>query len=468
MKKLLLLIIVLAAIYSCGTKDSRDNNQVKINGKLTNLTDDKVIVSYNIKTDTIKANSDGSFETTISIDRPCYVLIKNANNEALTFLCPGNNVLFEADADNFIKTLTFKDDNAEINNYLAEQNRIYFNKVVEQNGFVYFKTYDEFLKAYNSYVADYEKNLQNISGKYDKNFDSFKKAESEKLKLIKLSILTDFLFHTWDTEIETPDDAFDDLQKLESEIDIDNPDLMFFKQYWPFLSDLLTNKTSTYLRDAGIDDISMEEYGKYYFEEIDRNFKDKQVIEDVYFYFIKQFIQYYGPLSITEVFEHYKEFSQSKERIEHISTLLAEYETIAPGKPSVDWTFEDINGKSVSQSDFKGKYIYIDVWASWCAPCRAEIPYLEELKTKFAGKNIVFVSISVDDDEESWKQALIEEKVAGIQLYAGGWSNELCKYYKINSIPRFILIDKDLKIVNSDADRPSGEIEQIISNLEGI
>jgi len=396
------------------------------------------------------------------------VLIVNDGNEALTFLNPGIAISFEADASDFVNTLEFTGENAEINNYLANQNRIYYKKVADVNGFVYSLTYDEFLQAYNLYIADYETNLKAISDKYDSKFDSFKKAEAEKFKLVKLSILTDFLFHSWDIEIETPENAFSDLSKLGEEINIDNPDLMFCKQYWPFLSDLLTNSTSTALRDAGIDDCSTEEWAKYYFEEIDKKFKDKQVIEDVYFYFIKQFILYYGPQNITEVFAKYKEFSQCQQRLDYISAIIAEYETIAPGKPSVEWTFQDIKGKDVSSSEFKGKYVYIDVWASWCGPCKDEIPYLETLKKKLTGKNIAFISISFDDNIDAWKNALIEESATGIQLFANGWDNSLCKHFKINSIPRFILLDRDGNIINSDADRPSGEIEKIITELEGI
>jgi thiol-disulfide isomerase/thioredoxin len=148
--------------------------------------------------------------------------------------------------------------------------------------------------------------------------------------------------------------------------------------------------------------------------------------------------------------------------------MFAEFDKIAPGKPSVEWSFPDINGKNISSTDFIGKYVYIDVWASWCGPCKVEIPYLETLKKKLAGKNIAFVSISVDENIEDWKNSLKKESATGIQLYANGWENALCKHFKINGIPRFILLDRDGNIIKSDADRPSGEIETVINDLEGI
>jgi thiol-disulfide isomerase/thioredoxin len=468
MKKLLIALLVLTVIYSCNTKQSGTEKEVKIKGKISQIDEEKVVIKYQLKSDTIKTDADGNFESTITIDKPCYVLIVNGSNEALTFLNPGISISFEADGSDFVNTLTFKDGNAEINNYLAKQNLIYYNEVVGENGFATSDTYEEFLASYNSYIADYEKNLKKISEKCDDKFESFKKAETEKLKLIKLSVLTDFLFHTWDVEIETPEDAFVDLGKMGADINIDNPDLMFFKQYWPFLSDLLTNKTSSTLRNAGISDCSTEKWLVYYFEEIDKSFKDKQVIEDVYFYFIKQFIGYYGPESITQAFNIYKDFSECEDRISKISAMLAEYDKIAPGKPSVEWSFPDIDGKNMSSADLIGKYVYIDVWASWCGPCKDEIPFLETLKKKLAGKNIAFISISVDDNIEDWKNSLKKESATGIQLYADGWDNVLCKHFKINSIPRFILLDRDGNIIKSDADRPSGDIEAVINALEGI
>lgn len=128
------------------------------------------------------------------------------------------------------------------------------------------------------------------------------------------------------------------------------------------------------------------------------------------------------------------------------------------GKPSAPFTYENFNGGTTSLSDFRGKYVYIDVWATWCGPCRKEIPYLKALETEYHDENIVFVSISVDNEKNhsKWKRFVKKEALGGIQLIADkDWKSSFVKYYNIRSIPRFILLDTKGNIVSTDAPRPS-------------
>ena len=130
--------------------------------------------------------------------------------------------------------------------------------------------------------------------------------------------------------------------------------------------------------------------------------------------------------------------------------------------------YENFDGSTTSLSDLKGKYVYIDVWATWCGPCKAEIPSLKKVESMYHDKNISFVSLSVDDDRRhggswekahaSWKQMVEEKELGGIQLYSPkGWKADFIQDFKINSIPRFILIDPEGKIVDASAPRPSSD-----------
>ncbi len=134
-------------------------------------------------------------------------------------------------------------------------------------------------------------------------------------------------------------------------------------------------------------------------------------------------------------------------------------------------SFDYINyagGKSTLE-DFKGKYVYIDVWATWCGPCRAEIPFLKAKEEKYHDKNIVFLSISIDTqkDFEKWKKFVGEKELKGVQLFADNdWKSEFVKAYNIDGIPRFILVDPKGMTVNANAPRPSApEFDQEIGSL---
>lgn len=137
--------------------------------------------------------------------------------------------------------------------------------------------------------------------------------------------------------------------------------------------------------------------------------------------------------------------------------------------PSPTFNYENHKGGMTKLEDLRGKYVYIDVWATWCGPCRAEIPFLKQVEEAFHGKNIEFVSISIDTqkDHEKWKKFVDEKELGGIQLFADNdWNSEFVKAYGINGIPRFILIDPKGNIVNANADRPSSPaLTQLFNEL---
>lgn len=136
------------------------------------------------------------------------------------------------------------------------------------------------------------------------------------------------------------------------------------------------------------------------------------------------------------------------------ATSFAQEKSIKAGEQAPDFTYQDVNGKSYSLADFAGKYIYLDMWATWCGPCKKEIPELKVLEEKMHGKNIVFISLSVDKIKEQWVEFLKNNKMTGIQLHNGG-DRTLSDVFDVKFIPRFILIGPDSKVVNPQADRPS-------------
>lgn len=142
-----------------------------------------------------------------------------------------------------------------------------------------------------------------------------------------------------------------------------------------------------------------------------------------------------------------------KARAEALGAPL--YDTKA-GSPAADFTYPDVEGNRVSLSDFKGKVVLVDVWATWCGPCRKEISHLKNLEKEMHGTDVVFLGVSVDEakDKQKWLDFIETEGLKGIQLLANGWS-KITKDYKINGIPRFMVFDKKGNIVSVDAPRPS-------------
>ena len=140
-----------------------------------------------------------------------------------------------------------------------------------------------------------------------------------------------------------------------------------------------------------------------------------------------------------------------------------------PAAPN--FTLDNITGQKVSLSDFKGKVVYIDFWATWCGPCVSEIPHSKKLKEKFAGNDsIVFMYVSVDNEDyiDEWKAFVKKKGMSGVQLIArdGGKEEKVGERYGIQFIPRFVLIDKLGRVAYSEAPAPSSsESEKLIKQL---
>ena len=137
------------------------------------------------------------------------------------------------------------------------------------------------------------------------------------------------------------------------------------------------------------------------------------------------------------------------------------------GKPSASFNFDNHKGGKTDLASLKGKYIYIDVWATWCAPCKKEIPALQALEKEYHGKNIEFVSISVDQNKEAWTKMVADKKLGGIQLHYGG-DRSFSEAFAINGIPRFIMLDPNGNVVDADAPRPSSEEIKKLFTAQGI
>ena len=180
-------------------------------------------------------------------------------------------------------------------------------------------------------------------------------------------------------------------------------------------------------------------------------------------------------LSYSEDPEAYYNFfmahSKNKEYQKDITKDFDKMRTIAKGKPSpVFRNYENHEGGTTSLDDLKGRYVYMDIWATWCGPCKREIPSLKELEMEYSDKNIVFVSISIDEqkDHDKWQNMVTQLELGGIQLFADNdWNSQFVKDYLIKGIPRFILVDPQGNIVNSNAPRPSSEdIRDLFNELE--
>jgi len=177
---------------------------------------------------------------------------------------------------------------------------------------------------------------------------------------------------------------------------------------------------------------------------------------------------------ITEAIDSlYTSFTNEFPKSKFTSALQNTYDqqvAILPGNIAPNFTGKSVEGRIVNLHDFKGRVVYVDVWATWCGPCVEEIPYAIELHKAFEGNDqVIFLNVSVDKDVDAWRSKLEKEKDwKGVHInLSKAQIDSLGINYRVVGYPQYFIIDKDGRIITAKAPRPSsndvlkGEIQRL-------
>ncbi|MDO5663882.1 MAG: TlpA disulfide reductase family protein [Bacteroidia bacterium] len=163
-----------------------------------------------------------------------------------------------------------------------------------------------------------------------------------------------------------------------------------------------------------------------------------------------------------EVIDGYREYLSSED------DLMTAAENVGTGKPYINITAQTREKQSIELSNTiaNNKYTLLEFWASWCGPCRSEIPHLKKAYDKYKAKGFEIYAISLDDNEADWLKAMDEEKTPWINVHnAEGFNGEVIKAYGIRGIPSSFLIDKDGTIVASMDELRGDSLDEILQSL---
>ena len=201
---------------------------------------------------------------------------------------------------------------------------------------------------------------------------------------------------------------------------------------------------------------------------IGENIQSDKVRESLIHFLAFTYVEGNGVENITDLQNLYYTYVTSPRLNAIFKQACVKWDKAAVGRPSPMFKGVDVNGKEMTLRDFRGKYVYIDMWATWCGPCQKELPFLKKLEEKYKGRNIVFVGLSIDQDKAKWTDRVKSGALSGTQLYIGK-GTKFQSDYRISGIPRFILLDPNGRIVNPDMTRPSSEdTEKILNSQPGL
>ncbi|QOD60228.1 TlpA family protein disulfide reductase [Polaribacter haliotis] len=446
MKKFVLLLAIITMV-SCEPEKKVD--YALISGKIENTTAKKLTVHSQLNWGNkkeITLSEDGSFADTLALGTDLYVLREN-NNMSELYLPNGSELNITYDSKKKDSTAQITGSNNAVNNYILQKGKLASDLMGDQK-----EMFSKNEADFKEHVLKIKVGEEDLINNTDGISEDFKTKELKNIKYNYLSFLKNYKsyhgYYTKNREFEPSEGFLSDLEGL----DIENESDFLFSQSYRMLvgselrdkSNDLVKKDSTIARDIA--------YLKTITGLKSQKIKNNLLYADAQ----------YGITYTEDLEDYYSIYSKNSTDEVNNAKIDAEYKKImslSKGNPSPKFTdFENNAGGTKSLDDLKGKYVYIDVWATWCGPCIAEIPSLKKVEKEFHDKNIEFVSISIDTekDYEKWKKMIVDRELGGLQLMAdNNWDSKFIQDYGIKGIPRFILIDPQGNIVSANAPRPS-------------
>lgn len=467
-------IILILVVFGCVTKDHNENKvRIQINSK-TQLNAEVKLSSYTlIDQNTLteaKTDSTGFCVVELTIQEPTFALIQIGKKYGEVFLSPGYNITVNETDHNYKIPLTFSGKGADVNNYVS-----WVNSNVESikwaNGRGLFDlTKEEFEVRFDSLkrtISDFHLayidsiNLTDtmISVLDMKNKVKFVAVQQE-YQLYQLIQLSNEVRAEHDFKDQSVNLIFDSLLLTDRYSDF----YIMLNFYWRARIESTVAKYSQTSQEHTIPLITNTL--------ITEEENPESIREFLMALNLQHWLSIFGLSQETD--SVYKVFKMRYSKSRFLPTLQNVYDewlAVQPGQPAPDFIAHTSDGNKVAKEDFKGKLVYMDVWATWCNPCIAEIPASKKLQAHFINENrVLFVNVSVDNDESAWLNFLAKEK-DWPGLHVRLEPSEIESFYrkfKLYGIPGYILMDESGNILNIRAPRPSeGEIkDEIESQLE--
>ena len=442
-----LLITLFIATYGF----SQDKNLlVKVSGKIENPNYGSVAIVNGIGFEKVmKLSETGEFSDTLTIPKTGMYSFADGRESSVIYLAKDYDLHITLNTKEFDETIKYTGVGAENNNFLAQKYLI--NEKEIGDGYALYGSDEKgFLEKQKSVDEKYFALLKDLK---DKEFATYQSKEILYNSFLAISSYKTYhRYISKDMNFEVSKDFLNPLLKLKFDDEADYENFKSYKQ--------LVN--AHYFKNINNPD-KISEAIKYICSIQSEKIKSG-VINEVLNSKLKVSNE-----NVTVLYNSLMKHCTDKFYTDEFTDNYNRIKKILKGEPSPKFEYKDVNDKLVKLDNLKGKYVYIDVWATWCSPCLGEIPHLKKLEANYHDKNIAFVSISVDNKKayDKWKQMVQDKQLKGYQLFADkSWKSDFITAYQIMGIPTFILIDPKGNIVSASAMRPSNpELRTLFDSL---
>lgn len=409
----------------------------------------------------------GQFHLTVNAEEAGYFTLWHDRQRVHLFLRPGDDLRLEADAKNWEGSLTFEGGGAAENIFLQEQRRRKAGLYEAQGSFQEMTKMEEatFRRKLKGLYGKLFEALQQFEDTHSGDADDFAQLEKLSLELERATRLLKYPeAHAYFSGqgAYTPGAGY---YNFLNELDWDKAEVLKLPVFDDFLPAWLDYQVA--IRRSG--GRSINDWLEVRLDMIEDEISDADVRDYAYLTTAGKAMETDGIHLDPELVEGAARSIESEIFRKELERQYAKWAPLAAGQPAPAFTYKNLEGEKVSLTDLRGRYLYVDVWATWCAPCLRELPFLEAYQKQYENsERMAFVSVSIDERPEQWRRFVTEKELKGIQLLADkGWSSQICLDYQISELPRFLLIDPEGRLIDADAPRPSSaELAGMLERLK--
>jgi len=449
------LTVMCLLLFGINYNASANTGQLIVAGKVINSKETECVIRSNDGTVRhIISIRDGIFRDTIEIQTGYYIIGVKTEYADL-FLQPGADVHIEIDMNEFDESISFSGKGSPENNFLA-QSYLRYEAAQKKLGNISEVSEENYVKFLNSHLAE-EKYYLSVCIPCSETFREF---HLHHLKIKRAQDLKSFPFvkamFSGSREPITLSESYPD--PFEG-IDLDNPELLMV----PGFIDVVLSQIEPEVKRL-IQADSTRDYGVTLLEVAKTNISNELIREGVAYNTFNRLIDHSSQKQ--KLYDMVITSVKKQAYVDQINASYSKWTSITKGMSVPEFEFSDSKGEKFKLSDFQGKYVLIDIWATWCMPCLAEVPAFNELHDTFENSEIVFVGLAWQDAKDKWLKKIESGSLKGIQLYADNSNHDFFKTLIVKSIPRYILLDKEGKLLDHDAPRPSGgKLEEVLESL---